>query len=182
MPAFFRNKFFWLGILAVIVLGATGLILSKQAEAKKAAAAAKPFDSPFAAIAAGKIDVEGGVIQVAARTAGVVRDVYVQEGAEVKKGDVLARLEDDELRLSAEENRAAAEQAKADLAASIARRLAAAEDQIASAETGAVRAVRDRAVSVAVAAAGDLLTKQMTEATANALIDSAIGDVSARLN
>ena len=81
-----------------------------------------------------------------------------------------------------EEAIAAAEQAKADLAASIARRLAAAEDQIASAETGAVRAVRDRAVSVAVAAAGDLLTKQMTEATANALIDSAIGDVSARLN
>ena len=116
MPAFFRNKFFWLGILAVIVLGATGLILSKQAEAKKAAAAAKPFDSPFAAIAAGKLAVEGGVIQVAARTAGVVRDVYVQEGAEVKKGDVLARLEDDELRLSAEENRAAAEQAKAQIA------------------------------------------------------------------
>ncbi|MBI1220080.1 MAG: F0F1 ATP synthase subunit B [Rhodobacteraceae bacterium] len=81
-----------------------------------------------------------------------------------------------------EEATAAAEQAKADLAASIARRLAAAEDQIASAETGAVRAVRDRAVSVAVAAAGDLLAKQMTKTAANALIDQAIGDVSARLN
>jgi F-type H+-transporting ATPase subunit b len=81
-----------------------------------------------------------------------------------------------------EEAVAAAEQAKADLAASIARRLAAAEDQIASAETGAVRAVKDRAVSVAVAAAGDLLAKQMTKTASNALIDKAIGEVSARLN
>jgi F-type H+-transporting ATPase subunit b len=49
---------------------------------------------------------------------------------------------------------AAAEAAKAELAKSIERRLAAAEDQIASAEAKAVRAVSDRAVEVAVAAAG----------------------------
>ena len=44
------------------------------------------------------------------------------------------------------EAEAAAEQAKADLRQSIDRRLAAAEDQIASAEAAAVREVRDRAV------------------------------------
>jgi F-type H+-transporting ATPase subunit b len=50
---------------------------------------------------------------------------------------------------------AQADKAKADLAASIQRRLKAAEEQIASAENDAVRAVRDSAVATAVAAASD---------------------------
>ncbi|MCB2109723.1 MAG: F0F1 ATP synthase subunit B [Defluviimonas sp.] len=77
---------------------------------------------------------------------------------------------------------AAAEHAKADLKASIARRLAAAEDQIASAEAAAVREVRDRAVSVAVAAAGDVIAGQMGAAERNKLIDAAIGEVEAKLH
>jgi F-type H+-transporting ATPase subunit b len=77
---------------------------------------------------------------------------------------------------------AAAEQAKADLKASIARRLAAAEDQIASAEAAAVREVRDRAVNVAVAAAGDLIAARMTAAEKNRLIDTSIGEVETRLH
>ena len=58
----------------------------------------------------------------------------------------------------------AAEQAKMDLQTSIARRLQAAADQIASAEAAAVREVRNSAIGVAVAAAGDMLAKQMTAA------------------
>ena len=77
---------------------------------------------------------------------------------------------------------AAAEQAKADLKASIARRLAAAEDQIASAEAAAVREVRDRAVNIAVAAAGDLIAAKMTAAEKNRLIDTSIGEVETRLH
>jgi len=68
----------------------------------------------------------------------------------------------------------AAEQAKADLKTSIARRLQAAEDQIASAEAAAVREIRDRAVQVAVAAAGDLIARQMTAADRGKLNDAAI--------
>ncbi|MWP36443.1 F0F1 ATP synthase subunit B [Rhodobacter sphaeroides] len=81
-----------------------------------------------------------------------------------------------------DEAQAAAEQAKADLRASIARRLAAAEDQIASAEAGAVRAIREQAVSVAVAAAADLLSRQMTPAAASASIDESIKEVEARFH
>jgi F-type H+-transporting ATPase subunit b len=80
------------------------------------------------------------------------------------------------------EAQAAAEQAKTDLKASIARRLAAAEDQIASAEAAAVKQVRDRAVTVAVAAAGDLLASQMDKAQKGNLIDAAIADVEAKLH
>ena len=77
---------------------------------------------------------------------------------------------------------AAAEQAKVDLKASIERRLQAAQDQITSAEAAAVREVRDRAVTVAVAAAGDLIGKQMTAAERGKLIDSSISEVEAKLH
>jgi len=81
-----------------------------------------------------------------------------------------------------EEAMAAAAQAKADLKVSIARRLAAAEEQIAAAESGAIREVRERAIAVAVAAAGDILSKQMTAEGAAASIDAAIAQVDAKLH
>ena len=79
---------------------------AKKAEAAKAAAKAKPLESPYAAIANGKADVEGGIIQVAARTAGVDRARSTSRKATgVSKGQILARLEDDEPRLAADERR-----------------------------------------------------------------------------
>lgn len=76
----------------------------------------------------------------------------------------------------------AAEQAKVDLEKSIARRLAAAQDQIASAEASAVKEVRDQAITVAVSAANAVLAKQMTAAQANKLIDASIADVGEKLH
>ncbi len=76
----------------------------------------------------------------------------------------------------------AAEQAKVDLEKSIARRLAAAQDQIASAEASAVKEVRDQAITVAVSAANAVLAQQMTAAQANKLIDAAIADVREKLH
>lgn len=81
-----------------------------------------------------------------------------------------------------EEASIAAEQAKKDLEASIARRLAAAEDQITSAQTAAVKEVRDTAITVAVAAAGDAIAKSMSAAEANKLIDAAIKQAEAKLH
>jgi F-type H+-transporting ATPase subunit b len=81
-----------------------------------------------------------------------------------------------------DEAMAAAAQAKADLKTSIARRLAAATDQIASAEAAAVRQVREQAVNIAVAAAGEILAKGMTADTATASIDAAIAQVEAKLH
>ena len=80
------------------------------------------------------------------------------------------------------EAQAAAEQAKADLAASIRRRVAAAEDQIASAEAAAVRDVRDRAVTLAVSAAGELIAGQMGAAEKGKLIEASIAEVQAKLH
>lgn len=76
----------------------------------------------------------------------------------------------------------AAEQAKADLEVSIARRLAAAQDQIASAEAGAVKEVRDQAITIAISAANEVIAKQMTTTEGNKLIDAAIAEVDAKLH
>ncbi|MDK3075683.1 F0F1 ATP synthase subunit B [Sedimentitalea sp. JM2-8] len=76
----------------------------------------------------------------------------------------------------------AADKAREDLKKSIARRLAAAEDQIASAEAAAIRDVRDQAIAIAVAAAKDVIAKQMTAADGNKLIDDAIAQVGEKLH
>lgn len=76
----------------------------------------------------------------------------------------------------------AAEQARADLAVSLERRMAAAQEQIATAQGAAVKEVRDQSVSVAIAVARDVIAKQMTAAQGNSLIDSAISEVDAKLH
>ena len=81
-----------------------------------------------------------------------------------------------------EEAARSAEQAKEDLQKSIARRLAAAEDQIASAQSAAVKEVRDQAITIAVAAAQEVMAKQMTAADADKLIDDAIAQVDTKLH
>ncbi len=81
-----------------------------------------------------------------------------------------------------EDAAAAAEQAKADLEGSIARRLTAAEEQISAAEASAVKEVRDQAITVAIAAADQVIAKQMTAASANKLIDAAIAEVSDKMH
>ena len=76
----------------------------------------------------------------------------------------------------------AAEAAKEDLKASIARRIAGAEDRIASAEANAVRAIREEAVAVAVEAAGGVLAAQVTPQGAASSVDAAIRTVGEKLH
>lgn len=119
MPALLRNRFVWIAVIVLALAGGGGWFVTSRTAAEKAKAAAvtasiKP--SPYAAIANGKADVEGGIIQVAARRAGVIQDVLVQEGDVVTRGQVLARLEDDQPRLASERASAEVRQARASLA------------------------------------------------------------------
>jgi HlyD family secretion protein len=116
MPGFLRNRVFWIIAVVLLLGGGSFMVMSNNAKAKKAAAAkaaAVAPPSPFVAVGAGKADVEGGIIQVAARTAGVIQEVLVHEGDEVKKGQVLARLEDEQPKLQAAEAQASLNQARA---------------------------------------------------------------------
>ncbi|KIN73982.1 F0F1 ATP synthase subunit B [Sulfitobacter guttiformis] len=81
-----------------------------------------------------------------------------------------------------QEAAAAGEQARLDLARSVERRLAAAEEQIDSAQAAAIKEVRDQAVMIAIAASRDIIGKQMTAADANKLIDDGISQVDAKLH
>ena len=77
---------------------------------------------------------------------------------------------------------AAADQAKADLKVNIERRLAAAEEQIASAEASAVKEVRDTAISAAVSAAANVVAAKTSAADQGSLIDDAIAQVASKLH
>lgn len=118
MPGFLRSRWFWIIVVLVALVLGGGLVLKSQAKAKKkameAAAASAPV-SPYAAIGNGKADVEGGIIQVAARRSGIVKEVYVQEGDQVVKGQILARQEDDDARLALAAAKAAVAQAQAQI-------------------------------------------------------------------
>ena len=119
MPALLKKKRFWIGILLVIVVIVGFMSLQAAGKAKKAEldkAAQTKVESPYAAIANGRVDIEGGLIQVAARRGGVVREVLVQEGERVTAGQILARQEDDEARLSVQSAAAAVSQAESQMA------------------------------------------------------------------
>ena len=118
MPRLLRRPAFWLAVMGVLVVGVIGLAVMNGArarQAQKSAHIAAP-DSPYAAIADGKADVEGGVIQVAARAPGVVSQVNVHEGDRVTKGQVLAEQENDNARLAVGTARADLAQARAQIA------------------------------------------------------------------
>jgi F-type H+-transporting ATPase subunit b len=76
----------------------------------------------------------------------------------------------------------AAVQAREDAARAVARRVASAEERIAAAEAKAIREVKDRAVTVAIAAAQEVLAAQMTPDQATRLVDRSIDAVGARLH
>jgi len=103
MPGFLKNKWLWIGIVLIIVLSVGFIFIQGQGAAKKAEAEkaeSEKVESPYAAIANGKVDIEGGIVQIAARRGGIVREVLVQEGDSVVAGQILARQEDDEPRLA----------------------------------------------------------------------------------
>ena len=73
-------------------------------------------------------------------------------------------------------------EAKAQLAQQLERRAKMAEQKIAQAEADAIAEVRSAATSAAVAAAGDVIAKRMTEGKGDSLIDSAIGELRSKLH
>ena len=88
------------GAAAVSLAACDGPSLDAPGQQNVAKADVASVNTPYSAIAAGKVDIEGGLVDVAARAPGVVKEVFVQEGDEVKAGEILARQEDRMARLS----------------------------------------------------------------------------------
>ena len=56
--------------------------------------------SPYAAVARGKIDIEGGLLKLSVPRDGVVAEVQVHEGDQVRKGQLLAMLDTEPAKLA----------------------------------------------------------------------------------
>jgi F-type H+-transporting ATPase subunit b len=76
----------------------------------------------------------------------------------------------------------AAQAARVELEATIARRLRSAEEKIAAAEGAALRQVRNAAVTAGVAAAGDVIARNLSAKQVKALLDESISAVETRLH
>ncbi len=97
--------------VAGIALALVGLLLGACSSGAKPADGA--VQSQWLAVARGKVDVEGGLVRVAARTDGVVVSVTVKPGDEVKKGAVLATLDPRAAKIQVATARAGVAQAEA---------------------------------------------------------------------
>jgi F-type H+-transporting ATPase subunit b len=126
------------------------------------------------------------------RAAGIRRDLDEAKALRDEATALLADYErrtrdaknqaDEIVRTAREEAEAANVQAKKDLEASVARRLAAAGDQIDSARSAAVREVRDQAIAVATTVAAEMLARQTSAQDRDAMIDRSIETVRDRLH
>ena len=96
-----------------------------------------------------------------------------QREVEEQASEIVARAE--------REAKDAAERAKEEIAASVELRIKRARDQIESAESAAMTEIRERAVRVAVAAAGEVLQKSLSAEKSESLIDSSIDETVRRL-
>lgn len=118
MPALARRPVTWIAFAGALVAAALAGVWLSHAKSRVGfgpqAQAATPA-APYVAVSEGKADVEGGVISVAARAAGIVSAVYVNEGDVVRKGQVLARQEDDAQRLAVQTAEATLEQTRAQI-------------------------------------------------------------------
>ena len=85
----------WAALLAMVLLVIL-VIYDGLADAEKPAVqttASAPSSVVYVAVAKGRVDIEGGVIRLAAQRDGLIQAVMVEEGDRVKKGQVLARVD-----------------------------------------------------------------------------------------
>ncbi len=99
-----------------------------------------------------------------------------------RKHKEVTELAADIVKSAKREAEQAAEAAKVDIRESMDRRMVNAGAQIEAAEQGAVRQIRDHAVTVAIAAARDVLSQKLSEEQAASMVDASINEVSAKLH
>lgn len=99
-----------------------------------------------------------------------------------RKQKEVAQQAEDIVAAAREDAERAAVVAKEDIQRSVVRRIQTATDQIEAAEKAAVRQIKDRAVSIAVAAASDVIRDRIRPEDAATLIDSSIEAVGSKLH
>lgn len=98
-------------LLAVVLL-APVLVACSHDDSGKTSMSAAPA-ATYAAVARGRVDIEGGLLKLSMPREGVVAEIKVREGDHVKKGQVLAVLETKPAQLAVSAAEAEQKQARA---------------------------------------------------------------------
>lgn len=125
-------------VLLVLATGSALLACSRSAPP----AAAASSDTPYAAVARGRIAIEGGLLTLAMPREGTLASVDVHEGDTVKRGQLLATLDTRPAELAVQAAQADVEQARAQL-------------QLAEVRQTAAKQRAGRLAAAAAAGAGD---------------------------
>ncbi|MEO1039861.1 MAG: HlyD family efflux transporter periplasmic adaptor subunit [Pseudomonadota bacterium] len=110
---FFSGLWGWFVVLGVIGAGAF-LVMNEGGGADEAQMLPAP-QTPYAAVVPGFVGVEGGVIEIAARSGGTFREVFVEAGDRVEAGQLLAEQFDDAERIQLRDSEADLETARLNL-------------------------------------------------------------------
>ena len=116
------------------LLGLAALAAACSRDASTPGAAPLPA---YAAVARGRIDVEGGLINIGAPMEGRIARVLVREGQSVRRGEALLELDDAAAKLAVDAARAAVDEAAAQL------RVLSAQTTAATTRAGRLRAAAD---------------------------------------
>jgi HlyD family secretion protein len=103
----------FVGLFAGLLAALLGLAGCDEAPAPEAQ---PKLEASFSASAKGRIDIEGGLVRLAAQREGVIERVVVEEGERVKAGQLLATLSEEQPRRAMRQTQAETAQARAALA------------------------------------------------------------------
>ncbi len=103
-----------IGLLLMGVLS-VGRATDPSVDNSKEADEATPAAASYLAILKGRVDLESGIVRLAASRDGIIREVLVNEGDHVSKGQLLATLDDTQARLELEQVRRELNQRRAEL-------------------------------------------------------------------
>lgn len=93
---------FWVWLIIIVMISAfaySASIRRENAKVNKTQTIKVTPQTPYAFIAKGNVDVEGGLIDVSARVGGTYKKILTSEGSKVKVGQILAVMEDDAERI-----------------------------------------------------------------------------------
>lgn len=107
------NKKMRLVGIGVVVLSV--VLIYWAAGSKEETPPLTPEEQAYAAVAKGRTDIDGGTIDIAASQDGVITDVFVKEGDEVKKDDLLAKQDNRVAASALQEAIASEKQAEANI-------------------------------------------------------------------
>ncbi|MGO4703968.1 HlyD family efflux transporter periplasmic adaptor subunit [Dyella sp. 2RAB6] len=155
--------------LSLLALAAALALAGCSRDNNADAARQAPAVSPYAAVARGKIDIEGGLLKLSMPRDGVVAEIKVHEGDRVKKGQLLAMLdtEPSKLAVTSAEAEQKQSQAQADLLES---RMKAADQRAERLEAAAKAGAGDAQSADDAREASRQLQGELTNARANAAL------------